>query len=168
MGIGVATLAGAVTSGLGYALWYRVLPQLPTTTAAIAQLSVPVIAVAGVIAGRALIVPCDSGKAIRFDRQRRHFRPRHPTSVTDDAFGIGPIGVQFARNKWAKKVDVDLVKVVFWIVEFVDQTRVLYGDCEAGFFHHLADQIVGQGAVCVDTTTGRAPKMVAAFPRIHQ
>lgn len=49
-GIAVAVLAGAVTSGLGYALWYRVLPQLPTVTAAIAQLSVPVIAVtAGVL-----------------------------------------------------------------------------------------------------------------------
>jgi len=45
-----AIVAGAVTSGLGYALWYRVLPKLATTTAAIAQLSVPVIAVAaGVI-----------------------------------------------------------------------------------------------------------------------
>lgn len=41
-----AILAGAVTSGLGYALWYRVLPSLPTTVAAVAQLSVPVIAVA--------------------------------------------------------------------------------------------------------------------------
>jgi len=46
----VAAFAGAVTSGLGYALWYRVLPKLPTTTAAISQLSVPVIAVfAGVV-----------------------------------------------------------------------------------------------------------------------
>jgi drug/metabolite transporter (DMT)-like permease len=45
-----AVVAGAVTSGLGYALWYRVLPQLPTTVAGIAQLSVPVIAVlAGVL-----------------------------------------------------------------------------------------------------------------------
>ena len=46
-GVIAAMLAGAVTSGLGYALWYRVLPQLPTTVAAVAQLSVPVIAVAG-------------------------------------------------------------------------------------------------------------------------
>lgn len=46
-GIGAAIVAGAVTSGLGYALWYRVLPQLPTTMAAVAQLSVPVIAVIG-------------------------------------------------------------------------------------------------------------------------
>ncbi len=45
-GAATAVTAGAVTSGLGYALWYRVLPALPTTTAAIAQLSVPVIAVA--------------------------------------------------------------------------------------------------------------------------
>lgn len=49
-GVGLAIIAGAVTSGLGYALWYRVLPALPTTIAAITQLSVPVIAVAaGVI-----------------------------------------------------------------------------------------------------------------------
>ena len=49
-GVLVAIIAGAVTSGLGYALWYRVLPALASTVAAIAQLSVPVIAVAaGVI-----------------------------------------------------------------------------------------------------------------------
>lgn len=49
-GIITAIIAGAVTSGLGYALWYRALPALPTTVAGIAQLSVPVIAVgAGVL-----------------------------------------------------------------------------------------------------------------------
>lgn len=41
-----AIISGALTSGLGYALWYRCVVQLPTTIAAIAQLSVPVIAVA--------------------------------------------------------------------------------------------------------------------------
>ncbi len=45
-GIITAIITGAVTSGLGYAMWYRVLPALPTTVAGIAQLSVPVIAVA--------------------------------------------------------------------------------------------------------------------------
>lgn len=45
-GVITAIIAGAVTSGMGYALWYRCLPQLATITAAIAQLSVPVIAVA--------------------------------------------------------------------------------------------------------------------------
>lgn len=49
-GISTAILSGAVTSGLGYALWYRVLPYLPVTTAAIAQLSVPVIAVGAGVA----------------------------------------------------------------------------------------------------------------------
>ena len=52
LGVLTAALAGAVTSGLGYALWYRLVPQLPTTLAGIAQLSVPVIAVA---AGSALL-----------------------------------------------------------------------------------------------------------------
>jgi drug/metabolite transporter (DMT)-like permease len=49
-GVITAIIAGAITSGLGYALWYRVLPALQTTVAGIAQLSVPIIAVtAGVL-----------------------------------------------------------------------------------------------------------------------
>jgi drug/metabolite transporter (DMT)-like permease len=46
-GATLAIISGAVTSGLGYALWYAILPRLPATTAALAQLLVPVIAVAG-------------------------------------------------------------------------------------------------------------------------
>ncbi|EKE44134.1 transcriptional regulator, LysR family [Oceaniovalibus guishaninsula JLT2003] len=46
-GIALAVLSGAVTSGLGYALWYAVLPRLGPARAALAQLTVPVIAVAG-------------------------------------------------------------------------------------------------------------------------
>mgnify|MGYP001794968408 CR=1 FL=1 len=46
----LAIIAGAVTSGLGYALWYMVLPKIASTTAAIAQLTVPIIALAGGIA----------------------------------------------------------------------------------------------------------------------
>jgi drug/metabolite transporter (DMT)-like permease len=46
-GILLAILSGAVTSGLGYALWYRVLPGLAASVAAVAQLTVPVIAMAG-------------------------------------------------------------------------------------------------------------------------
>jgi len=45
-GVGMAVLSGAVTSGLGYALWYSVLPQLRGSTASVAQLTVPVIAIA--------------------------------------------------------------------------------------------------------------------------
>jgi len=43
----LAVISGAVTSGLGYALWYRVLPQLASSAAAVLQLSVPVLAMAG-------------------------------------------------------------------------------------------------------------------------
>ena len=43
-GLLVAVVCGAVTSGLGYALWYHVLPKIAATTGAVAQLSVPVIA----------------------------------------------------------------------------------------------------------------------------
>ena len=38
--------SGIVASGLGYAAWYSVLPRLARTTAALAQLSVPAIALA--------------------------------------------------------------------------------------------------------------------------
>ena len=46
-GLLLATLSGAVTSGLGYALWYQVLRQIGATQGAIVQLTVPVIAAAG-------------------------------------------------------------------------------------------------------------------------
>ncbi|EET48782.1 transcriptional regulator, LysR family [Thalassobium sp. R2A62] len=46
-GVVLAVLAGAITSGLGYALWYHVLPQITPSVAAVAQLTVPVIAVLG-------------------------------------------------------------------------------------------------------------------------
>jgi len=40
-------MSGAVTSGAGYAIWYRVLKDLTATRASIVQLSVPVIAAIG-------------------------------------------------------------------------------------------------------------------------
>ena len=43
-GIFLAFISGAVMSGLGYVLWYWVLPQLDVTIAALSQLLVPVIA----------------------------------------------------------------------------------------------------------------------------
>lgn len=46
-GVHLALLSGAVTSALGYALWYRVLPQLGAARGGVAQLTVPVIALAG-------------------------------------------------------------------------------------------------------------------------
>jgi drug/metabolite transporter (DMT)-like permease len=46
-GIAYAIASGAITSGIGYAIWYRALPNLKTTKAATVQLSVPVIAAMG-------------------------------------------------------------------------------------------------------------------------
>ena len=46
-GLVYAVLSGAVTSGVGYAVWYKVLPHLKTSNAATVQLSVPVIAALG-------------------------------------------------------------------------------------------------------------------------
>jgi drug/metabolite transporter (DMT)-like permease len=46
-GFWYAVLSGAVTSGIGYAIWYTALPALKATNAAAVQLSVPVIAALG-------------------------------------------------------------------------------------------------------------------------
>ena len=46
-GATLAVISGALTSGLGYALWYAVLPGLAASAAALAQLSVPLIALVG-------------------------------------------------------------------------------------------------------------------------
>ncbi len=51
-GIGYAVVSGGMASGIGYAIWYSVLPSLKTTTAATVQLGVPVIAA---IAGALLL-----------------------------------------------------------------------------------------------------------------
>jgi drug/metabolite transporter (DMT)-like permease len=45
-GFALAVLSGAVTSGLGYVLWYRVLAHIPAITAAVVQLCVPLLAAA--------------------------------------------------------------------------------------------------------------------------
>jgi len=46
-GAGYAILSGAIASGVGYAIWYTVLPGLGSARAATVQLSVPVLAAAG-------------------------------------------------------------------------------------------------------------------------
>ncbi|MGR5165856.1 DMT family transporter [Vibrio astriarenae] len=43
-GVILAVISGAITSSLGYYLWYQVLPKISTLNASISQLSVPVIA----------------------------------------------------------------------------------------------------------------------------
>lgn len=54
----LAAISGAITSGCGYAIWYRALRDLNTTQAAVLQLTVPVLAAfAGVVfAGESLDV----------------------------------------------------------------------------------------------------------------
>jgi len=48
-GVTLAVVSGAVTSGLGYAIWYRALRGLTVLQAAIVQLAVPIIAAAGAV-----------------------------------------------------------------------------------------------------------------------
>ena len=51
VGVALGGICGGLTSGLGYALWYRVLPRLGGPTAAVVQLSVPILAIlAGALA----------------------------------------------------------------------------------------------------------------------
>lgn len=49
-GAGYALASGALASGAGYAIWYRVLPNLGATQAAALQLSVPIITAAAAVA----------------------------------------------------------------------------------------------------------------------
>ena len=46
-GVYYAVISGALTSGIGYAIWYVALKNLQLTTAAVVQLSVPIIAAIG-------------------------------------------------------------------------------------------------------------------------
>ena len=48
-GVALAAASGAVASGVGYSLWYSVVPKLGATRAAVVQLSVPVLAALGAI-----------------------------------------------------------------------------------------------------------------------
>jgi drug/metabolite transporter (DMT)-like permease len=48
-GVLLAVASGALTSGLGYALWFAALRELSATQAAIVQLTVPPLAAAGAV-----------------------------------------------------------------------------------------------------------------------
>jgi len=47
VGVACAIASGALTSGVGYAIWYTALPGLKAASAATVQLSVPIIAAVG-------------------------------------------------------------------------------------------------------------------------
>ena len=47
LGVTYAIISGAITSGLGYVIWYAALPDLKAASAATVQLSVPMIAATG-------------------------------------------------------------------------------------------------------------------------
>jgi len=49
-GVALALTSGALTSGLGYLIWYRALPGLTRTSASVVQLLVPVVAAFGAVA----------------------------------------------------------------------------------------------------------------------
>jgi drug/metabolite transporter (DMT)-like permease len=47
LGVIYAMISGAITSGLGYVIWYSALPDLTAASAATVQLSVPVLTATG-------------------------------------------------------------------------------------------------------------------------
>ena len=47
LGVWLAVLSGAVTSGIGYSLWYGLVPKLGAARSGVAQLTVPVLAAGG-------------------------------------------------------------------------------------------------------------------------
>ena len=49
-GVALGLVSGAITSGLGYIIWYRALLHLTRSRAALVQLTVPAIAAAGGVA----------------------------------------------------------------------------------------------------------------------
>lgn len=59
-GVALALVSGSVTSGLGYALWYHIVPQLGAARAGVVQLTVPVLAA---VMGLALLA---EGISLRF------------------------------------------------------------------------------------------------------
>ena len=60
-GMVMAVLSGAIASGIGYALLFRVLPRMGVATAGVAQLAVPVIAT---VAGAALLGEVPDARAL--------------------------------------------------------------------------------------------------------
>jgi drug/metabolite transporter (DMT)-like permease len=65
-GLVLAIASGAITSGLGYAVWYRVLPRISVAMAGTSQLAVPMVAAAGgaMLIGEALTARLLIGGAV--------------------------------------------------------------------------------------------------------
>lgn len=49
LGLAYAIVSGAISSGLGYAIWYAVLPSISRSRAAFVQLTVPALAAIGAV-----------------------------------------------------------------------------------------------------------------------
>jgi protein-S-isoprenylcysteine O-methyltransferase Ste14 len=115
-GVLCAVASGAIASGLGYALWYSVLPDLKATNAATVQLSVPAIAALGgiVILGEPLTtrfalasVAIVGGIALVISRKSKQFEARV-------AFRADPRATDGLSMRWLElKVPPVLVWVAF-------------------------------------------------------
>jgi drug/metabolite transporter (DMT)-like permease len=100
-GILLAAISGAVTSGLGYVIWYAALPSMTATRAAAVQLTVPVLAAVGgvlflaetptlrllaaaiLILGGVALTGVGRGRAIRSAVERATARSSEPRRSAD-------------------------------------------------------------------------------------
>ena len=85
-GVVLATISGAVTSGLGYVLWYAVLPTLGAWRASLIQLTVPVLTGTGAVAilgeavsGRLLTAGLLVGVGVWLSLRAARSAPRPPS-----------------------------------------------------------------------------------------
>ncbi|NYT58610.1 DMT family transporter [Alcaligenaceae bacterium] len=92
-GVGYAILSGAVTSGLGYAVWYGVMKRLSVMKAATVQLSVPIITamLGAILLGEALtlqlVLSCIAvlgGIALVLAGKGRNSRQANPMNIVQE------------------------------------------------------------------------------------
>ena len=60
------------------------------------------------------------------------------------------------------------MKRPFGVMEFVDQADLSDADGQPRFFHHFADQVVGQACMGFGPAARCAPQMIAPFPSVHK
>jgi len=147
-GIAYAVISGAVTSGLGYVVWYKALPGLKAASAATVQLSVPVLAATG---GILLLGETNHGalstrlcRCVRWNRARRSNsafaaklaqRITHDGSSRDIAMKKRAGSAPPAINR--KGEEITMAKVVK-VIELMSQSPKSWEDAAQGAVEEAA------------------------------
>ncbi len=137
----LAVISGAVTSGIGYALWYRALKGLTPVRAALVQLSVPAIAAAGgiVFHGRAADTAlCACSVLILGGIALRH--SRRPNGAWRIEFTVSE-NKSCQRHAMAQSASGSGAKGAIIIVRFPSKSNVRIKFAEPGDEAGLAEEI---------------------------